>query len=44
MANTNNLTAIPNVFYGCSSMVSVDGLDTTNVTDMSYTFYNCVSL
>ena len=43
---TNKVTKMYNMFYGCSSLTSLDlsGLRTDNVTDMSYMFYRCTSL
>jgi hypothetical protein len=32
------------MFNGCYSLVSIPQLDTTNVKDMGYMFYNCNSL
>ena len=42
-----NLTSLKNMFYNCSSLISIQGisnLNTNNVTDMSSLFYNCSSL
>ena len=44
--DTNNVTDMGYMFYGCQSLKSLDlsNLDTSNVTDMSYMFSNCISL
>ena len=43
---TSNITTMNSMFYGCSSLTSIDlsGWDTSSVTDMSNMFYNCTSL
>ena len=33
-----------NMFYDCAALTSVPGLDTSNVTNMTYMFYRCSSL
>jgi len=44
--NTSNVTDMSQMFYGCSSLTSVDvsNFDTRNVTDMLGMFYGCSSL
>ena len=44
--DTSKITSMYQMFYGCSSLVSLDlsGFDTSEVTDMSYMFYGCSSL
>ena len=44
--NTANVTNMRSMFYGCSSLTSVDisSFNTLNVTDMSGMFYDCSSL
>ena len=44
--NTQNVTNMYGMFYGCSSLTSLDlsGFNTQNVTDMSGMFCNCSSL
>ncbi len=45
--NTNKITNMNSVFYGCKSLnniVGISNLNTSNVTDMSYMFYGCESL
>ena len=44
--NLDNVTDMRRMFYGCSSLMSLDlsGFKTDNVTDMSSMFYRCYSL
>ena len=44
--NTDQVTDMFDMFYGCSSLTSLDlsHFDTSNVTDMSYMFNGCSSL
>ena len=44
--DTSNVTNMNNLFYGCSSLTSLDlsSLDTSKVTGMSYMFSGCSSL
>ena len=44
--DTSNMISMYQMFYGCSSLMSLDlsGFDTSNVTSMYYMFYNCSSL
>ena len=41
--NTENVTDMSGMFYGCSSLYGFDlsGFNTSNVTNMSYMFYGC---
>ena len=43
---TNKATDMGLMFYGCSSLTSLDisNFDTSNVTDMQYMFYGCTAL
>ena len=43
----NNITDLSHMFYGCSSLISLDGiseLNTANINNMSHLFYNCSSI
>ena len=44
--NTNKVTNMRDMFYGCESLTTLDltSFDTSNVTDMSYMFFNCKAL
>ena len=45
--NTYALTSLKGFFSGCSNLETISGLDylnTKNVTDMSYMFYDCIKL
>ena len=44
--NTEEVTNMSKMFYGCSSVTSLDlsSFNTAKVTDMSYMFYNCQGL
>ena len=45
--NTNKITNMSSLFYGCKSLnkiIGISNLNTSNVTDMSYMFYGCESL
>ncbi len=44
--NTENVTNMSNMFYGCSSLASLDvtNFNTAEVTDMSYMFMGCSAL
>ena len=44
--NTENVTSMRNMFFGCSKLTSLDvtKFNTEKVTDMSYMFYNCKAL
>ncbi len=44
--NTQNVTKMNSMFYGCSALTELDLLNfnTDNVTDMSWMFYTCRSL
>ena len=44
--NTQNVTSMSQMFYGCTSLTSIDTdkLNTENVTSMGYMFYNCSGL
>ena len=44
--DTNNVTYMNNMFYGCWALTSLDvsKFDTSKVTNMSKMFYNCVAL
>ena len=42
--NINNVTDMTNIFYGCSSLLSLPDISkwiTNNVTNMSGMFYGC---
>ena len=44
---TSNVTNMGRMFYGCSKLTSIEGIETwitSNVTDMSYMFYSCSGL
>lgn len=45
-SNTNNVTHMNGMFYGCSCLTSLDlsGFDTSNVTSMTAMFYYCINL
>ena len=43
-ANTTGITAMDDMFWGCSSLTSIPLFDTSNVTNMNYMFGNCSSL
>ncbi|NEJ47636.1 BspA family leucine-rich repeat surface protein, partial [Rhizobium leguminosarum] len=40
----NNVTTMSEMFFGCSSLVSVPDLDTSKVTSVSSMFRSCSSL
>ena len=44
--DTSNVTTMNYMFYGCSSLTSLDlsNFNTSNVTDMNFMFYGCTSL
>ena len=46
--NTSNLTNLDELFYGCNhsnfTSINMSGLDTSNVTSMYLTFYNCSAI
>lgn len=44
--NVQNITSTADMFYGCSSLTTLDlsNFDTSNVTDMGSMFYGCSSL
>ena len=44
--NTANVTDMNSMFYGCSTLTSLDlkNFNTENVTDMSYMFFKCSAL
>ena len=44
--NTNNVTNMSDMFYGCSSLINIDlsNFNTNNVTDMNDMFNGCSSL
>ena len=44
--NTNNVTDMNSMFYGCSNLTSLDvsNFDTSKVTDMNNMFYGCSKL
>lgn len=44
--NTENVTEMSYMFYGCAGLTSLDvsKFDTKNVKDMSYMFYGCAAL
>ncbi len=45
--DTSNVTDMSCMFYGCKSLISINGIsnwNTSNVTDMSYMFYDCNAL
>ncbi len=44
--NTEDVTNMSRMFYGCSSMTSIDlsNINTSNVTNMSRMFYGCSSM
>ena len=42
--DTSNVTNTMRMFYGCSSLTSVQLFDTSNVTNMKMMFYGCSSL
>ena len=44
--NTENVTDMLGMFYGCASLTSLDvsNFNTSNVTDMSSMFYDCLKL
>ena len=44
--NMSNITNISYMFYGCTSLTSVDlsSFNTSKVTNLSYLFYNCSNL
>ena len=45
-SDTSKVTNMDNMFYGCSSLTSLDlsSFNTSNVTDMTSMFYDCSSL
>ncbi|MBF4212193.1 BspA family leucine-rich repeat surface protein, partial [Pseudomonas donghuensis] len=44
--NTEQVTDMSNMFYGCSALTSLDvtHFNTANVTNMNYMFYGCSKL
>ena len=44
--NTENVTTMGDMFYGCSALTTLDvsKFDTKNVTNMGYMFYDCKAL
>ena len=44
MVDTNNVTTMSSMFYGCSALTAIPSLDTSNVTTMSSMFQNCATL
>ena len=45
--DTSNIVDINSLFYNCSNLTSINGIenwDVSNVFDMKYTFYNCGAL
>ena len=42
--DTENVTNMQYMFYGCTNLQTIPQLDTSNVADMSNMFYNCLNL
>ena len=42
--NTNGVTSMNAMFYGCTNLETIPAMDTSNVTDMTSMFANCSNL
>lgn len=41
ISNTQNVTNMTGVFYGCASLIEIPSMNTSNVTNMQNIFYGC---